>query len=360
MSNEYRKWAYSTPFRGTTRWVLVVLAEHADTQGMCWPSLKRIADMAGITVRSVSRSLDSLQAAGYLRMGKRRRRNFYQIGEFGLAPETNLEEAPEEVGNLDTVSTHTGHGVYSHWTQCPPTLDTMSNPIESSVEPLKESSNEPASAKAEGNPIPLPEGKGPTGKGPTQKGENPKQGKPEQTPSTEQGGVLPAPSPTSPTSWEYPYPTTSPVSLEDVMNSVHDIAKGVNKPKAKKQTQVDVLADDWVAAYKLGFPGEFFARPTGKAKGQLKHLIDKVGFDTARCMIRQTLEHWDSFSYDAISTHGGKQPDRPHVGFLLARAQEAIAWMQETNAKAAKKAAQAPVTSMSHEPKKQKVHIPEW
>lgn len=46
------------------RLVLLVLADHADPDGFCWPSLPKIAERAGLTVRQVRRSLRKIEKTG--------------------------------------------------------------------------------------------------------------------------------------------------------------------------------------------------------------------------------------------------------------------------------------------------------
>lgn len=53
--------------------VLLALADHANGDGYCWPSMERIAVMAGMTPRSVSRAITKLSERGLVVKADRRR-----------------------------------------------------------------------------------------------------------------------------------------------------------------------------------------------------------------------------------------------------------------------------------------------
>ena len=56
------------------RLVMVALANHTDEGGVCWPSVRRIAQEAGLSEASTRRHIDALEAAGWLaKLGRRRR-----------------------------------------------------------------------------------------------------------------------------------------------------------------------------------------------------------------------------------------------------------------------------------------------
>ncbi len=67
MSCRARDWAWSR--RGLTpalRCILLALAEHADEEGRCWPSLARLAALAEVDRRTVTRGLAALEARALL------------------------------------------------------------------------------------------------------------------------------------------------------------------------------------------------------------------------------------------------------------------------------------------------------
>ncbi|QEH97309.1 helix-turn-helix domain-containing protein [Gluconobacter thailandicus] len=79
MSIRAIKWAYSLKLPATTKFVLVTLAEHADDDGECWPLQTRIAEMTGLTDRTVRYVVHGLKASGLLKScgGKGRSSTFF-------------------------------------------------------------------------------------------------------------------------------------------------------------------------------------------------------------------------------------------------------------------------------------------
>jgi DNA-binding transcriptional ArsR family regulator len=62
------------------RCVLEAVCAHTNAQGVCWPSIETIADLAGgITDRSVRRSLRTLEAEGLIKTEKVGSHNYYQV-----------------------------------------------------------------------------------------------------------------------------------------------------------------------------------------------------------------------------------------------------------------------------------------
>jgi DNA-binding transcriptional ArsR family regulator len=47
--------------------VLLALARHADKQGRCYPSAKRLAELTGITDRTIYRKLNTLEGLGLIK-----------------------------------------------------------------------------------------------------------------------------------------------------------------------------------------------------------------------------------------------------------------------------------------------------
>jgi len=98
MSRRARDWAWSR--RGLTpalRCILLALAEHADEEGRCWPSLARLAALAEVDRRTVTRGLAALEARALLA----RERTVGQSTSYALAIaepggcETPLHQARE-------------------------------------------------------------------------------------------------------------------------------------------------------------------------------------------------------------------------------------------------------------------------
>lgn len=71
MSGKVVGWAFDRPedLSPQERYVLVALADNADSQGKCWPSRKAIIDKTGLSRSTVYRSLDALAAAGLFEEG---------------------------------------------------------------------------------------------------------------------------------------------------------------------------------------------------------------------------------------------------------------------------------------------------
>ena len=72
MSLAARDWAWRC--RGLTlamRCILLALAEHADEEGRCWPSLTRLAALTEADRRTVTRGLAELEARGFLTRDRR-------------------------------------------------------------------------------------------------------------------------------------------------------------------------------------------------------------------------------------------------------------------------------------------------
>lgn len=75
MSIRAVKWAWSLGVPSTVKLVLVALADHADEDGDCWPAQSRIAEMTGLTDRTVRYVMHGLRASELIKTdgGKGRR-----------------------------------------------------------------------------------------------------------------------------------------------------------------------------------------------------------------------------------------------------------------------------------------------
>ena len=68
--------------KGAAKSVLLALADYANDEGGCWPSMGRMADEIGVTRVTVVRAVQTLEAAGYVKVESQRGRgntNAYQI-----------------------------------------------------------------------------------------------------------------------------------------------------------------------------------------------------------------------------------------------------------------------------------------
>lgn len=76
MSIEVMTWAFRQKVASpTAKLVLIALADHANADGECWPSMGRVAEIAEISPRSVSRHVTTLEELGLVEKVKRRRQN---------------------------------------------------------------------------------------------------------------------------------------------------------------------------------------------------------------------------------------------------------------------------------------------
>lgn len=75
MSVQALDWAFAQPVKSSARFVLVVLADHADQAHSCWPSVGRISARTGFGASTVRRALTDLEEAGLIRIEHRARPN---------------------------------------------------------------------------------------------------------------------------------------------------------------------------------------------------------------------------------------------------------------------------------------------
>jgi DNA-binding transcriptional ArsR family regulator len=74
MSIEALNWAWEQPVdKAANKLVLLALADHANSDGECWPSMKRIAERSDISPRHVSRAISELIELGLVEKANRRR-----------------------------------------------------------------------------------------------------------------------------------------------------------------------------------------------------------------------------------------------------------------------------------------------
>lgn len=74
MSLDALKWAWEQDCPNpTSKLVLMALADHANADGECWPSMNRVAQLTGVSPRQVSTHITRLVAAGFVVKGNRRR-----------------------------------------------------------------------------------------------------------------------------------------------------------------------------------------------------------------------------------------------------------------------------------------------
>jgi hypothetical protein len=77
------------------RFVLVVLADHADDQGFCWPGIRRLCALTGMARNTVERAISNLAAAGRVSVERKpSRSNLYRLLDL---PERSLERSFDSI-----------------------------------------------------------------------------------------------------------------------------------------------------------------------------------------------------------------------------------------------------------------------
>ena len=106
MSIEVMNWAWEQPVaKATNKLVLLALADHANADGECWPSMKRIAQRSDISTRHVSRAINELIDLGLVEKAGRRRHG----GQFrGWDYRVLVQRTPASGGHGGPVTS--GHG----------------------------------------------------------------------------------------------------------------------------------------------------------------------------------------------------------------------------------------------------------
>ena len=107
MSNTAKNWAFRQDLKPVPKLVLVVLADTANDQGICWPSIATLADKTGVTRRTVQRAIQLLIRRELITARKRYRSdgscssNLYRLL---LGRGDKLSPTP---GSSDSTSRHT-------------------------------------------------------------------------------------------------------------------------------------------------------------------------------------------------------------------------------------------------------------
>ena len=72
MSNRCLNFAWQQVVPGGQKLVLLALADHADREGVCWPSVDHLASRCGLTRRTVRKAVAALETAGLVAVERRR------------------------------------------------------------------------------------------------------------------------------------------------------------------------------------------------------------------------------------------------------------------------------------------------
>lgn len=86
MSVRFLNSAFDAELAPTPRFVLVALAEHADDEGRCYPSVARVAQRTGLSERSVQNSIKQLCAGGYLNINRNAGKHGTNVYQLRLTP----------------------------------------------------------------------------------------------------------------------------------------------------------------------------------------------------------------------------------------------------------------------------------
>jgi DNA-binding transcriptional ArsR family regulator len=141
MSIEALNWAWEQPVaKAANKLVLLALADHANGDGECWPSMKRIADRSDISARHVSRAINELVDLGLVEKANRRRHGGqYRGWDYRLL----IQQTPAASGHGRPVTS--GHGRPS-----PADTGVRSEPSENrKEEPLAATPREAPTRKAD-------------------------------------------------------------------------------------------------------------------------------------------------------------------------------------------------------------------
>ena len=104
MSIEALNWAWSVPdVSPAQKLVLLALANYADSRGKCWPSIKTVSKKTCLARRTVTRALETLTVAGFVKAGRRSRDDGSQS--------SNIYHLPiKQGGQSDTGGCHSDMG----------------------------------------------------------------------------------------------------------------------------------------------------------------------------------------------------------------------------------------------------------
>jgi len=128
MSGIALEWAYSLDLPGTEKLVLGALASfHSQKNPHPYPSRELLANVAGITVKTVSRIIPKLEERGLIRVkhssGRHSNRYELQIKQGHRVPVNKDTVSPFHPPNKDIESLEQGHPVHPTGTQSPTNKD---------------------------------------------------------------------------------------------------------------------------------------------------------------------------------------------------------------------------------------------
>lgn len=120
MSIKYLNKAFDYPLADTgAKFVLVVLCDHADSDGFCYPSMETISKHTGQSIRTVQRGVKKLEELGLIRREERRNNQGYKSSDAYYVLDDKLSPDKNDV---------------SHQSNCPVHIESKDS-IEPSIEP---------------------------------------------------------------------------------------------------------------------------------------------------------------------------------------------------------------------------------
>lgn len=189
MAHEYITWAYAQQIeQPLAKFVLVCLADAADSSGRSFPGQKRLSEMTGMSVRTLRRHLERLETDGYLQREERRRKDgtrtsdeyqlphkassgqigpLFTTGQIGRLTEQRItthqdeQNPPPSTGQPDPLSAprSTGQIDQSHRPNWPLDTNTERDPSSTTqtpaYQPAKLTGHEPLTTREPINPPPL-------------------------------------------------------------------------------------------------------------------------------------------------------------------------------------------------------------
>lgn len=147
MSKLARDWAkVQRAGSASAKVVLLVLADHADDSGLCWPSRATIAERTELSLRSVADQLRVLEAAGLISRDSRSREDGSQTSSHIQLNLTAAAEGVQDVQGGVQELHPPGQDVQGGMQHVPPGGARLA-PLEPSLEPLEvEGSIEPVAS----------------------------------------------------------------------------------------------------------------------------------------------------------------------------------------------------------------------
>lgn len=83
------------------KWVLTIMADRADDEGVLWYAVETIADLTSMSGRGVQKIMDRLIAKGFVRKIHRRDKSNYYIIALDKFPYVELKKRPKEQGQRE-------------------------------------------------------------------------------------------------------------------------------------------------------------------------------------------------------------------------------------------------------------------